>query len=369
MSPARSRRRVAAALVVPALLLGACGGGDDASPAASTTPVDVTATTGPTPTTSVAPPTSVGDGAADALADRPLLDAALPAGVTRRALRLPITLGDGSTTDATFEALEAGPVDGDLVLLLHGYPQTAFEWRAQLVALGDAGYHAVAVDQRGYSPGARPADDADYGILLLARDVLGFADVLGADRFHLVGHDWGAGVAWTVGLVAPERLLTLNPVSVPHPAAMAEMLADPDSEQSARSAYVATFQDPGSPARFTADGGTGFLSAALAGVATDDEVAVYAEVLGTEAAMSAALAWYRATDFGSGTDVPDVTVPTMFVWSDGDCCLGRDSAEATVDHVSGPYRFEVLEGVSHWVPEEAADELTALLLDHLATGA
>src|SRR4051812_48257716 len=109
-----------------------------------------------------------------------------------------------------------GPEDGELVLLLHGFPQSWWEWRHQLEALGKAGYRAVAPDQRGYSPGARPGGVEHYGVEELVADAVGFADALGVDRFHLVGHDWGAIVAWYVAATHPDRLKTLSIVSTPH---------------------------------------------------------------------------------------------------------------------------------------------------------
>jgi len=130
--------------------------------------------------------------------------------------------------------------------------------------------------------------------------------------------------------------------------------------------YIGALTAPDAAARFTADGGEGFLQTAQEGVASDADIEVYAGVLGTEEAMSAALAWYRANRLTAGGTLPPTTTPTLFVWSDGDCCLGRDAAAGTAEFVEGPYQFEVLEGISHWVPEKAADELTALLLNHLA---
>ena len=112
-----------------------------------------------------------------------------------------------------YSALADGPPDGDLVLLLHGFPETSYEWRAQLTALGGAGYRAVAPDQRGYARGARPVEVADYHIDHLVSDVLGFAEALGAERFHLVGHDWGGFVAWYAGGRHGERLRSLCVVS------------------------------------------------------------------------------------------------------------------------------------------------------------
>nr|MCH9683850.1 alpha/beta hydrolase [Deltaproteobacteria bacterium] len=115
-----------------------------------------------------------------------------------------------------FDARAAGPADGELVLLLHGFPQSSYEWRGQLSALGEAGYHAVAPDQRGYSPGARPPELMDYAVGELVGDVVGIADALGANAFHVVGHDWGAGVAWATAAVFPDRVMTLTALSIPH---------------------------------------------------------------------------------------------------------------------------------------------------------
>src|SRR5439155_25455793 len=125
----------------------------------------------------------------------------------------------------TFSARADGPRDGELVLLLHGFPETSYEWRNQLPALADAGFHAVAPDQRGYAVGARPPALDDYRVEQLAADVVGFADTLGADRFHLVGHDWGGAVAWVVGGNHGDRLQTLTVVSTPHPVPFSESIA------------------------------------------------------------------------------------------------------------------------------------------------
>ncbi len=263
----------------------------------------------------------------------------------------------------TFRAREAGPGNGPLVLLLHGFPQSSAEWKAQLAALGAAGYHAVAPDQRGYSPGARPEVDDAYHIDALVGDVLGLADALGAERFHLVGHDWGAIVAWHVAARHPERLHTLSIVSVPHPNAFARALAPGSgTDQPARSTYIAGFKQPGAEAAM----GEAFLRMAfeasgLAGHDVEDHV----RVLGEPGAMRAALGWYRAYDF-LGQSAAKIEVPTLFVWSTADPALGREGAEWTAEHVAAPYRFVVIEDGPHWLPETHADALNRLLLEQLA---
>ncbi len=266
----------------------------------------------------------------------------------------------------TFDVRMAGPDDGEVVILLHGFPQTSFEWRHQLRALGEAGFRAVAPDQRGYSSGARPPDVDDYALPLLVQDVIGLADAIGAERFHIVGHDWGAAVAWAVAVAARDRVITANPVSVPHPDAFAAVLNDPTSCQVAASAYFDLFVQPNSEDAFLANDHA-LLRGVYAGI-DDEAVAEYVRVLGSKAALGAGLNWYRA-NIGNrtlqGPPVGAVEVPTMFTWSDGDTALCIDGAVLTEQYVSGPYRFEVLEGVTHWIPDLAPDAMSSLLVEHV----
>ncbi|MDP8987695.1 MAG: alpha/beta hydrolase, partial [Actinomycetota bacterium] len=128
----------------------------------------------------------------------------------------------------TFDARVSGPEDGPLVLLLHGFPQTSAMWRRLLDALGAAGFRAVAPDQRGYSPGARPPDDDRYALDRLVADVLAMADQMGGHTFHLVGHDWGGIVAWRLAGQHRQRVRRLAVLSTPHPAALARALSGAD---------------------------------------------------------------------------------------------------------------------------------------------
>src|SRR6266487_1289020 len=142
-----------------------------------------------------------------------------------------------------FEAHAAGAPPGPLVLCLHGFPQTHHTWRQQLPALATAGYYAVAPDQRGYSPYARPPEIAAYATQHLVADVLGLADQLGAHTFHLVGHDWGGQISWLVAASHPARVRSLTVLSRPHPAAFAQALQH-DPEQAQRSRHHRAFHDP-----------------------------------------------------------------------------------------------------------------------------
>jgi pimeloyl-ACP methyl ester carboxylesterase len=259
-----------------------------------------------------------------------------------------------------FDVVVEGPVDAPVVLLLHGFPQSAHCWRLVMPWLSD--FRVIAPDQRGYSPGARPLDVEAYRINELVADALGLLDALGIDRAHVVGHDWGAAVAWQLGARHPSRLLSLTAVSVPHPRAFIEALRT-DPEQREKSLYMRDFAQPGYAETLRPDLATLFGPVDAVDVA---DIVARAQEPG---ALDAWLRWYAAQRLEDIVDTPVVTVPTMHVWSDGDVALGRAGAVGTAAFVSGPYRFEALEGISHWIPEQAADQLGALLVDHLKASA
>jgi pimeloyl-ACP methyl ester carboxylesterase len=268
-----------------------------------------------------------------------------------------------------FAARAAGPADGRRVLLLHGFPQTSWCWRAQLGALAAAGYRAVAPDQRGYSPGARPADVADYSMPCLLADVMALADKMEMDTFDLVGHDWGGMVAWQAATHHPERVRSLTSVSTPHPLALQHALLGGDPAQAERAEAMDLYREPDEAERLLLgpDGsGSGLLALLTAGGLSAPDAAVYVEALREPGALTAALNWYRAMERSDLFELTPVDVPTLYVWSTGDAALGRTAAEATGDCVTGTYRFAVLEDVSHWIPEMAAGRLNELLIDHLA---
>ena len=173
----------------------------------------------------------------------------------------------------------------------------------------------------------------------------------------------GAAIAWAVGGLHPERLRTLTILSVPHPKAFATALKSSD-DQKGRSSYIQLFRQEGKAEEVLLEDDGMRLRAMLTGTGAADE---YARVMLEPGALTAALNWYRAMEPGLVGGVDDITMPTMFVWSTNDMALGREGAEATGQYVKGPYRFEVLDGVSHWIPEEAPDQLNRLLVEHLSS--
>jgi pimeloyl-ACP methyl ester carboxylesterase len=153
-----------------------------------------------------------------------------------------------------FNALAAGPVDSELVLFLHGFPEFADAWCDVMRPVADAGFYTVAVDQRGYSAGARPTEVSDYGIEHLTSDIQGFVDALDRQHFHLVGHDWGAFLAWVFAAKHPDRVKSLSALSTPHPDAFLNAI-ETDEDQKQRSRYISFFRMPGGAAEsfFQAD--------------------------------------------------------------------------------------------------------------------
>jgi pimeloyl-ACP methyl ester carboxylesterase len=273
--------------------------------------------------------------------------------------------------DLTFSADIAGDVAWPLVLMLHGFPQTRYSWRHQLAPLAEAGYRAVAFDQRGYSSGARPDRISAYATRLLMDDALAVADALGYSHFHLVGHDWGGQLAWLLAAEHPDRVRTLTVLSRPHPAAFAAAMRT-DGAQPERSKHHRAFLDPTTAERMLADGARRFRRSLSSQGVADVDIAAYLEVLGQPDALDAALNWYRAAAEaarGSGlaaSDVPAVQVPTLYLWGEDDATVGEAAARGTASHVTGRYHFEVLPGVGHFVTDQAGERVTESLLSHLA---
>ncbi|MDG4825481.1 alpha/beta fold hydrolase [Asanoa sp. WMMD1127] len=246
-----------------------------------------------------------------------------------------------------------------VVVLLHGFPQDRRSWDAVAGALTAAGHRVLAPDQRGYSPGAAPRRRAAYTLPKLAGDVLALADAAGADRFHLVGHDWGASVAWHLAARHPERLRSLACLSVPHPAALGRALLT--SGQAIRSAYIAAFVLPVLPERYFA-GRRGREWPRRAGL-DSPHAERYAARLADPDAVRGPLAWYRAIGLNPSTGPVDV--PTLFMWGDGDRYVTRAAARRCGRYVRAPYEFHVLKGASHWLPEQAPGQVSGLLLPWL----
>ena len=267
--------------------------------------------------------------------------------------------------ELTFDVIDAGPADGPVVILLHGFPQLNTSWNAVIDRLTAEGYRCLAPNQRGYSPGARPRRRRDYRIPEIAEDIRALIDASGAHRVHLVGHDWGAVAVWATAAEHGDRLATLTAFSVPHPAAFLKGLVT--SRQGLASWYMYAFQLPWLPEKVmlgrAKTGAT--LSRFLQTAGQTREAAERdARAMAAPGMLTAALNWYRAiplTDLR--TTNRKISAPTLYVWSDQDIALAEKPARDTARYVTGDYRFEILHGVSHWIPEQQPDKAADLLLE------
>jgi len=252
-----------------------------------------------------------------------------------------------------------GDAAGEPVVLLHGFPQHAGAWDEVWPALVDAGHRVVVPDQRGYSPGARPRGPRAYAATELAADVLALLDELGVASAHVVGHDWGGGVAWGLASASPDRVRTLTAVSTPHPRAMLT------ASQVVRSWYVGAFLLPAVPERVLLASRARYLRRILRRSGLPAEAADgYADRMVEPGALTAALNWYRALPYARSSIGP-IDVPTLYVWGADDVALGPAAAAGTARWVRGPYTFVPLPGTGHWIPETAPAALLHPLLDHL----
>lgn len=263
-----------------------------------------------------------------------------------------------------FEVRDEGPIEGDVVVLLHGFPQLNTVWSAVTPLLHDAGLRTIAPNQRGYSAHARPRGRRPYRITEIAADVHALVERVGA-AVHLVGHDWGAVAAWEAAERYPADLRSLVAISIPHPAAYVGAAL---RGQLVRSWYMAAFNLPAFPERImTAQGPVGERFTDLLHLPPAARARYVGEFRSDLARTRGALGWYRALPLqpvrrGSRA----VRVPTTFIWSDRDPYAARAGAEACGRYVDAAYRFAVITGASHWLPDEEPQALAELILDRAA---
>jgi pimeloyl-ACP methyl ester carboxylesterase len=252
-----------------------------------------------------------------------------------------------------FDMTSGGPEGGPPVLLLHGFPQDRREFEPMAPRLHAAGLRTYAYDQRGYSPGARPAEVAAYRLPEATADALAVLDALGLESAHVIGHDWGAQVAWRLAANHPGRVRTMTAVSVPHPRALALALRSRPSQR-ARFAYMGVFRSAMAEKLLLARDGAALRSMMKQ---IGPRAAQYADAMREPGRLTGALNWYRALSRDQLSAVGTVTVPTTYVWSDKDPVVGLTAALRTADWVEADYQMVVLKGVTHWVPEEAPGAL------------
>jgi pimeloyl-ACP methyl ester carboxylesterase len=251
---------------------------------------------------------------------------------------------------------------GRPVVLLHGFPDSGRLWRHQVPALADAGFQVIVPDLRGYGASDQPEEVEAYSFPFVAGDVLAILDQLGLAKAHVVGHDWGAALAWVMGSLVPDRIDHLVALSVGHPLAFRAA----GIEQQQRSWYMLLFQFEGVAEQWLSnDDWANFRS--WGGHPDADGVIADLEKTGS---LTPALKWYRANVppevlVGPPMELPAVQAPTMGVWGSGDFALTEAQMTGSAAMVSGSWRYEKMDGVAHWLQLEAPEKVNELLLDFL----
>lgn len=254
---------------------------------------------------------------------------------------------------------------GTPVLLLHGFPETSRMWVPLMERLAGEGFHCLAPDQRGYSPGARPDGVAEYDYDHLANDVGGFLEAMGWERAHLIGHDWGAGAGWAALDVAPERFLSWVPMSVPHMTAFGKAIRENETQKK-MSDYMNFFRQVGT-AETVLSGNDFQALRTIWSSHNKDEVDDYVRVF-SDVGLTGGLNWYRASEgvlpTRNGKEFSPVATPTLLVWGKNDVAIGRDAIMSGKAYMTGPYELLELD-CSHWIVQEALDQVTGPITAHL----
>ncbi len=253
---------------------------------------------------------------------------------------------------------------GTPVVLLHGFPDSKRLWEQQVPVLVDAGFQVIVPDQRGYGASDKPAEVDAYAIPFLAIDVTAILDALSIERAHVVGHDWGSAVAWATASFAPDRVDRLVAMSVGHPSAF----GDAGWAQREKSWYMLLFQFAGVAEQWlTADGWAGMREWSHGRTKIEPVLAD----LERDGSLTTGLNWYRANItpeafVGPPLELPPIQAPTMGIWSSDDFALIEAQMTGSARYCTNGFRYERIEGASHWIPVDAAAQVNALLLDFLA---
>lgn len=260
-----------------------------------------------------------------------------------------------------------GPDDGVPVFLLHGFPEAWFGWEHQIGKLAASGFRVIVPDQRGYNLSDKPEGISSYAMSCLVGDILGLADALGHDRFHLAGHDFGAMVAWNLALRHPRRLKRLAIANVPHPAIMRSYLRTHVS-QMLKSWYALFFQLPLLPEWFVRAFNWRFLASALPSYFTDEELKRYRTAWTVPGAITSMINWYRASLRPSRGGAPPekVKVPTLILWGQRDPYLSHEMASLSIE-LCEEGRLVTFEDATHWVLFDKSEEVNQFLIEHFSS--
>ncbi|MDX1520382.1 MAG: alpha/beta hydrolase [Anaerolineae bacterium] len=277
------------------------------------------------------------------------------------------------TNGIRLHVLQDGPKEGPLVILLHGFPEFSYGWRQQIPYLVSAGYRVWAPDQRGYNLSDKPDGLASYSLDELAADVVGLIDAAGQKQVFLVGHDWGAAVAWWVAAKYPDRLARMVVINGPPGAVMQKHIRS-NLAQLRKIWYILFFQIPRIPEILVGLRNWSFLTKVLRdsshqGTFTNSDLDQYREAWSQPKAFRSMLNWYRAYIQKPSTPPanPRITVPTLLIWGAQDTVLGREMAQPSID-LCDDGRLVFIEEATHWVQHEESDRVNELLDTFLRDG-
>ena len=263
----------------------------------------------------------------------------------------------------TFDVIDSGPLDGKPVVLLHGFPETAKIWQGTSAILNAQGFRTFALNQRGYSLGAQPKGRRAYRTSLLVSDVVALIDLI-AEPVYLIGHDWGAVVAWDVAAKVPEKIKHLVTIAVPHRAAF--LRAFIQGNQALKSYYIYLFQLPKLP-EFLFEKVLPISQKLLKSTGmTSAQLNDFQQEMVNENRLTYALNWYRAAWMDSPTQLfKPIHVPTLFIFGKHDVAISEAGVKLNPQYVKAPYK-EVIMDATHWMPVQNAEEMTAHILQHIA---
>jgi pimeloyl-ACP methyl ester carboxylesterase len=276
-----------------------------------------------------------------------------------------------TTNGISLHVVTDGREGGPQVILLHGFPEYWYGWHKQIPFLAERGFRVSAPDQRGYNESDKPEGVRAYSIDELAKDVVGLIDASGRDKVYLVGHDWGAAVAWWVAIKYPERLHKLVILNVPHPIIMLRNLAT-NPRQLVKSWYMFYFQLPVLPELGFRRKNGKQLAASLRGLArsprafTDEDLEHYREAWSRPGAATGMLNWYRAM-LRASPEIPSdvrVKVPTLMIWGKQDTALGSELAQPSID-LCDDGRLVFIEEAGHFVQHDEPARVNELIADFL----
>ena len=271
------------------------------------------------------------------------------------------------TNGIRLHVVQAGPVDGSLLILLHGFPEFWYGWKEQIDSLAKAGYRVWAPDQRGYNLSDKPTGIKAYSLDTLVADVVGLIDAAGREKAIVVGHDWGAAVAWWTAATRPDRVERLVVMNVPHPAVM-KRFASRNPGQMLRSWYIGFFQLPRIPETLSRLGNWWALvrtmrSSSRSGTFSGDDFKKYREAWSQPGAFHAMVNWYRAALRKPPARLSSIriTVPTLLIWGVRDQFLKREQASLSIK-LCDQGRVVFFENATHWVQHEEVEEVNRLIV-------